>query len=164
MIRLIVAFTEDHIIAKNGELPVHLGADLQHFKETTKGRPVVMGRKTFDSIGRPLPDRRNIVLTRKSRPIDGAYVMNGIESVFSFFGSNFDVIGGAEVYQTFLELGVVDELIVTHIHTTVTEGVLTRFPIEAIECYEAAETLFTQDKDDNNDAAFTVVRYVRKSQ
>ncbi|ELJ1804462.1 dihydrofolate reductase [Vibrio parahaemolyticus] len=161
MIRLVVALTEDHVIAKNGELPFHLSDDLKHFKALTKGRTVVMGRKTYDSIGRPLPDRKNVIMMRYPHAIENAYVVDGTKQLFGFFGNDFDVIGGSEIYRLFLEMGVIDELIVTHIHDTVKEGVLTRMPVNFLDGFVKKETLFAQDKDENNDASFTVVRYVR---
>jgi dihydrofolate reductase len=112
----VVAMTPERIIGRDGTLPWHLPADLAFFKRTTSGHPIVMGRKTFESIGRPLPKRRNIVLTR-----DPAWTAEGVEVIHSsdelenlpdLIGRIF-IIGGSEIYAAFLPL--LDDLIVSHI-------------------------------------------------
>jgi dihydrofolate reductase len=112
----IVAMTADRVIGRGGSLPWHLPGDLAFFKRMTSGHPVVMGRKTFESIGRPLPKRRNIVLTR-----DPAWSAPGVEvihrpedlkSLPELKGSVF-IIGGAEVYSAFLQ--ETDDLLVSHV-------------------------------------------------
>lgn len=112
----IVAMTKDRIIGKDGSLPWHLPADLAFFKRTTSGHPIVMGRKTYESIGRPLPKRRNIVLTR-----DPDWLVENVEVIHdpaelgelaNLRGTVF-VIGGAEIYAAFLPK--LDELLVSHI-------------------------------------------------
>ena len=76
-ISLIVAVAENGVIGRNGELPWHIPADLKHFKSTTMGKPLIMGRKTFESIGKPLPGRTMIVITRRSDYApDGAIITN----------------------------------------------------------------------------------------
>lgn len=114
-LKAIVAMTEDRVIGRGGALPWHLPGDLAFFKRTTVGHPVVMGRKTFESIGRPLPKRRNIVLTR-----DGGWEAEGVEVIHSpgeLGGLGLDgpvyVIGGSEIYRAFLS--ELDELIVSHV-------------------------------------------------
>jgi dihydrofolate reductase len=116
---IIVATDANRGIGINNTLPWHLPEDLAHFKRTTTGHPIIMGRKTFDSIGRPLPNRRNIVITRNPE-----WSHAGIESVASvaaaaaLAGSNVDggeafIIGGAQIYEEALPLA--DRLIVTEI-------------------------------------------------
>ena len=100
----IVAMAGNRVIGRNGALPWHYPEDLQFFKRTTLGHPILMGRTTFESIGRPLPGRRNIVLSRTLAPRDGITVIRdvaelpavcaGAETVF--------VIGGAQVYAELL--------------------------------------------------------------
>ncbi len=161
MIRLIAAITEDYVIGKNGDLPFYLADDLAHFKETTAGRVVVMGRKTYESIGRPLPGRRNVVLSRKAKPIEGVYVLTSIEQVISFFGNDFDVIGGAEIYAEFLKADLVDVAIITHVEATVEEGVLTKFPKELMKGFTSPNPVLVHEKDDNNDAGFVIRHYTK---
>lgn len=112
----IVAMTSDRVIGRDGTLPWHLPEDLAFFKRTTSGHPIVMGRTTYESIGRPLPKRRNIVLTR-----DPKWSAQGVETINSpdaLSGLDLDgkvfIIGGAEVYRAFLPK--LDELLVSHIH------------------------------------------------
>lgn len=93
------------MIGKNNQLPWHLPADLKHFKSITMGKPIVMGRKTYESIGKPLPGRRNIVISRQEDlHIEGCEVFASIEAVLTALASTPEimVIGGANLYQQFL--------------------------------------------------------------
>jgi len=98
----IVAMAENRVIGKNNQLPWHLPADLQHFKTLTTGHPIIMGRKTHESIGKPLPHRTNIIITR-----DPTYRANGCLIATSFEAAlqhatatdEIFVIGGAEIYR-----------------------------------------------------------------
>lgn len=107
-IALIAAMARDRVIGKNGDMPWHLPAELQHFKRVTMGKPVVMGRTTFESIGRPLPGRTNIVLTRScQQPYtddQGVIWVSDTEQAVSAAGEAEElmVIGGGQVYQEFL--------------------------------------------------------------
>jgi len=109
-IALIAAIAEDGTIGNAGKIPWHISDDLKRFKRLTLGHPVIMGRKTFESIGKSLPGRRNIILTHRPGPdhfasLDAALKSCGDEIVF--------VIGGAEVYRT--ALPVADTLLLTHV-------------------------------------------------
>ncbi|AKZ64762.1 diacylglycerol kinase [Herbaspirillum hiltneri N3] len=112
---VIVATDSQNGIGINNTLPWHLPEDLAHFKRTTSGHPIIMGRKTFDSIGRPLPNRRNIVITRNR---DWSHA--GVETVSSLqeaavlvAGADAFIIGGAQIYAESLPLAT--RLIVTEI-------------------------------------------------
>ena len=104
-ISLVVAASTNNVIGSDGGLPWHLPDDLRHFKRLTTGKPVVMGRRTFESIGRPLPDRRNIVMTR-----DPGYTARGCDVVSSVRealdlvedADEAMIIGGGQVYRDFL--------------------------------------------------------------
>lgn len=112
----IVAMTPDRIIGNAGKLPWHLPADLDFFKRTTTGHPIVMGRKTYESIGRPLPKRRNIVLSRDPEwSAKGVDVIHGPANLINLSGIHGEVfiIGGAEIYAAFMP--VLDEILVSHI-------------------------------------------------
>lgn len=129
MIRLtaIVAMTAGRVIGRGGDLPWHLPGDLAFFKRTTSGHPIVMGRKTYDSIGRPLPKRRNIVLTRdREWSVDGVEVIHSPEDLAKLDGidGRVFVIGGSEIYAAFLPH--LDEILVSHVRGDY-EGD-TRFP------------------------------------
>ena len=123
----IVAMTASRVIGRAGTLPWHLPEDLAFFKRTTTGHPVVMGRKTYESIGRPLPRRRNIVLTRDpSWSAPGVEVIHHpaeLKSLPGLDGRVF-IIGGSEIYAAFLP--ETDELWVSHVSAS-HEGD-TRFP------------------------------------
>ncbi len=99
----VAAMTQNRVIGKDGSMPWHLPADLQFFKKLTSGHPILMGRKTWDSLGRPLPNRRNLVLSRQSTPLVGAEVITDL-SQLSTLGLTGDVyvIGGAEIYRLLL--------------------------------------------------------------
>ncbi|MGB2403338.1 MAG: dihydrofolate reductase [Akkermansiaceae bacterium] len=113
----IVAMTADRVIGKDGGLPWHLPEDLKLFKRHTTGHPIVMGRKTWDSIGRPLPNRQSIVLTRDTHwSAPGAEVINSPDELktIQLIDPQVYIIGGAQVYDVFLP--ITDELLVSHIY------------------------------------------------
>ncbi len=148
----IVAMTPDRVIGRNGGLPWHLPEDLAFFKRTTTGHPIVMGRKTYESIGRPLPKRRNIVLTRDPDwSAEGVEVIHrpaDLQTLEGIDGRVF-VIGGSEIYAAFLPH--LDELLVSHVKHAY-EGD-TRFP--------AFEDRFPKDELLETHADFEVRRWTR---
>lgn len=107
-ISLIVAAAQNGAIGRDGRMPWHLPNDLRHFKNLTWGMPIIMGRKTFESLGKPLPGRLNIVITRQSgfQPL-GVVVVSDPEQALSVAAAQevheVMVIGGGEVYKLFLE-------------------------------------------------------------
>jgi dihydrofolate reductase len=115
---IVVAIDANRGIGINNKLPWHLKEDLQHFKRTTTGHPIIMGRKTFDSIGRPLPNRRNIVVTRNPNwQHDGVDAVTSIEDALDLAGEGEAfLIGGAQIFSDALPL--TDKLIVTEIEKT----------------------------------------------
>lgn len=133
ILSMIVATADNNIIGKDNDMPWHLPADLAYFKQVTLGKPIIMGRKTYESIGRPLPGRRNIVISR-----DESYQAAGIDTVTSVEqalalvdGSCGDeavaeimVIGGGAIYQHCLPKA--DRLYVTHIDAAIDGD--TQFP------------------------------------
>ena len=112
---IIVATDKQNGIGIDNKLPWHLPEDLAHFKRTTSGHPIIMGRKTFDSIGRPLPKRENIVISRNTDwSHHGVIALSSIENAINHIGNNEAfVIGGAQIYQQALHLA--HKLIVTEI-------------------------------------------------
>ncbi|WCL53566.1 dihydrofolate reductase [Gimibacter soli] len=102
-LEIVVAMAANRIIGRDNGLPWHLPADLKHFKAVTMGKPVVMGRKTFESIGRPLPGRRNIVVTRNADwRAEGVDATTSLEAGIALAGEASDtvmVIGGADIYR-----------------------------------------------------------------
>ncbi len=126
MLSLIVAMSTNRTIGINNSLPWHLPNDLKYFKQATMGKPIVMGRKTFESIGKPLPGRRNIVITRDANyQADGIDVVSSLEQAISL-GEDIClvdgqeevmVIGGAQIYE--LALPKADRLYITHVDAEV---------------------------------------------
>jgi dihydrofolate reductase len=150
----VVAMTGARIIGKDGSLPWHLPADLAFFKRTTRGHAIVMGRKTFESIGRPLPQRRNIVLTRDPHwRADGVEVVHSLTELQQLgFGADETVflIGGAQLYQALL--AGLDEILVSHVHAA--------YPGDTV--FPAFEHLFGDGEVIEAHADFEVRRYLRR--
>jgi len=104
-INFIVAVANDNAIGKDNKLAWHLPADLKFFKETTMGCPIIMGRKTYESIGRPLPGRRNVVVTRNSNyQVEGIEVVGSVEKAMEAVKNETKifVIGGSEIFSQML--------------------------------------------------------------
>lgn len=105
IISMIAAMANNRVIGLDNKMPWHLPADLQHFKKVTTGKPVIMGRKTFESIGRPLPGRRNIIITRNSDySATGIEVVTTPEAALKLVcdAQEVMIIGGGNIYQQFL--------------------------------------------------------------
>ncbi|MFT4414118.1 dihydrofolate reductase [Fredinandcohnia humi] len=117
MISLLFAMDKNHLIGKDGDLPWRLPADLAYFKRVTMGHPVIMGRKTYVSIGRPLPGRENIIVTRDlNYEADGCKVIHSIEEIVKLNNERNEelfVIGGAEIFKEILPF--TDRLYITEI-------------------------------------------------
>nr|AGS54299.1 dihydrofolate reductase [uncultured bacterium contig00106] len=114
---MIAAVAENGVIGKDNKLPWHLPEDLRLFKKTTMGHPIIMGRKNFESIGRPLPGRTNIVLTRNPNfAADGIVKAASLKEAFEIAGNSEEcfVIGGAEVYKEALPF--CQKLYITRVH------------------------------------------------
>lgn len=120
MISLMLAMDENRVIGKDNQLPWHLPADLQYFKKVTMGHPIVMGRKTYESIGRLLPGRENIIITRNtSYQVKGAVMMHNVADIKEYADNcekEVFVIGGSEIFSEILP--ETDKLYITHIHHT----------------------------------------------
>jgi len=103
---LVAAMGRNRVIGLDGGMPWHLPADLKHFKRVTLGHPVIMGRKTFESIGRPLPGRRNVIVSRSlANPPDGCLLARSLdEALADCSGARAMVIGGGELYRAALPL------------------------------------------------------------
>jgi dihydrofolate reductase len=112
MIKLIVAISKNRVIGDSNKLIWHLPADLKRFKEITGGHSIVMGRKTYESIGRPLPNRRNIIITRdQNYDIEGCEVVNSIDEALLLTASDCFIIGGGEIYKQ--TLNIADQIYMT---------------------------------------------------
>lgn len=114
---LIVAMTKNRVIGKDNQMPWHLPADLAWFRQNTTGKPVIMGRKTFESIGRPLPKRTNIVLSRQPFEYDGVIWKDSLESAVDFVCDSEEImlIGGGQLFNEYVSKA--DRLYLTEIQT-----------------------------------------------
>ena len=168
MLSLIVAVAQNNAIGRNNELLWHISEDLKYFKSTTTGHPVIMGRKTYESIGRPLPGRRNIVLTRgemeippvKNPQTTSMEVVHSLEQVYEIASGEgeFFVMGGGMLYnETF---GMADYLYLTKIYA-VAEDADTFFPeVRESEWDVVRESELLHDEE--NDIEFKFIVYKRK--
>ena len=151
---IIAAHDLNHGIGYHNQLPWRLPADLAFFKASTYGKPILMGRKTFESIGRPLPGRQNMVLTRQALTIAGVEIVTDMKQLHQ---REVMIIGGASIYQQFLPL--VDEMLITEVQATT--QVDSYFPAYDKALFE--ETVINQQPaDDNNQYAMIFKRYIRK--
>lgn len=122
MFSIIVAMDLARGIGKDNDIPWNIPSDMKHFKETTEWHNVIMGRKNYESIPerfRPLKNRTNIVLSRTWSAIQGCSVYDSFDSIItdSLETKSF-IIGGGQIYKQAMELGIVDEMIITHVHKT----------------------------------------------
>lgn len=158
-ITLVVAAADNGVIGRDDKMPWHLPADLSHFKLLTWGKPILMGRKTFESIGKPLPGRTNIVVTRDAawaRP--GVVVAHTLDAAFAAAGAAAEVmvIGGAQVYAECLPLASRVEL--TRVHGDIAGD--THFPpLDPKQWREVARHEHAADA--RNEYALTFLSYER---
>jgi len=156
MIKIIVAMSNNRFIGNNNELIWKLSSDLKRFKELTTGHPVVMGRKTYESIGRPLPNRRNIIITRNLEyEVEGCETVSSLEEALLLTNNNCFIIGGGEIYKQSLE--VADKIYLTLVHKDF-EGD-TSFP----ELGKEWATIDTKDfeADEKNEYNYSFIEYDR---
>ena len=115
-ISAVVAISENRAIGKDNKLIWYLPNDLKHFKTITSGHTVIMGRKTYESVGKPLPNRRNIIITRQQISIEGCEVANSIKAALELCRTEREVfiVGGAEIYKQSLHL--TDRIYLTVVH------------------------------------------------
>jgi dihydrofolate reductase len=156
---VIVAMAANRVIGHENRLPWHLPADLQHFKQITMGKPILMGRKTYESIGRPLPGRTNIVITRdKNYVAEGCVVVHSMEEALKAAADSEEVmvIGGAEFYRQALPYAVT-------LYLTIVEGDFEGdafFPeLDDKQWHEVERTDY--QPDEKNPHAYSFVRLER---
>ena len=152
IISLIVAVSENQVIGKGGKLPWRLSADLKRFKEITTGHAIIMGRKTFESIGHPLPQRINIVLSKQKdfkpeKTIVHADLKDALNFVADHDIDEVFIIGGAKVFEETLEIA--DRIYLTKVHTKI-EGGDTFFPELDMSEWDIVDEE-SVPKDDKND-------------
>jgi len=117
MISIIVAVAENNVIGKDNKLIWHLPKDLKHFKETTTGHFIIMGRKTFESNGRPLPNRTNVIITKdKNYQAEGCVILHSLQDAINIAKNDSEVfiIGGGEIYKQ--AMPIADRIYLTKVH------------------------------------------------
>ena len=168
---IIAAVADNGAIGRENALLWHISGDMKYFRQVTTGSPVIMGRKTFESIGRPLPKRRNIVISRSAGSIDGVEVARSLEEAFALAGGRRNsqtltagpekcfVIGGGEVYRQ--AMGMADGLFVTEVHCEVADAD-TFFPEISPEAWKEVSRS-ERMKDEESGLEYEFVVYERCS-
>ena len=157
-ISMIAAMAENHVIGSDNKLPWYIPEDLQHFKQKTIHKSILMGRKTYESLGKPLPSRHNIILTNNKKfhaPCDIAYDMEQAKHLATSKGSSeLVIIGGAQIYQ--LTIDLVSSLYLTYVHQEVTGDAY--FPKVALDDWQ----LISQQKfTSRTDIDYSILTYQR---
>lgn len=159
IISLIAAMDRNRLIGRDNGLPWHLPDDFKHFKAVTLGKPVIMGRKTFESIGKPLPGRKNIIVSRSGFQAEGIVVVNSLDQALAETADAKEVmvIGGANLYEQMINRA--DRMYLTHVDGQF-EGdawfpafSLDEWEMVSSECFQA---------DERNNYSFTITEYERK--
>ncbi|MFD1166710.1 dihydrofolate reductase [Sphingobacterium daejeonense] len=160
-VTFIVAAAENNAIGKGNQMPWHLPNDFKYFKAKTMDHSIIMGRKTFESIGKPLPGRRNIIISRQpTLNIEDVDVANSLQDVINYCRDEREIfiIGGAEIFNQAMSMA--DEILLTRVHTNI-EGADAFFP----ELPESDWELISQEKhnkDDKHQYDYTFEVYKRK--
>ncbi len=159
IVSLVAALDENRLIGSDNGMPWYLPADFRHFKKITMGKPVIMGRKTFESIGKPLPGRQNIVISRSGFVAEGVSSVDSIDAALKLV-ANIDevmIIGGANIYQQMI--GLADRLYLTHVNA-VCEGDAW-FPDLVLSEWDVTNETKVES-DEKNNFSFRIVSYERK--
>ena len=159
ILSLIVAASNNNVIGKDNKLPWHLPDDLKRFKALTRGHPIIMGRKTFESIGRALPDRLNIVVsqTLEVAPV-GTQLANSLSAALELAKGSDEafIIGGSQLFQ--MSAPLADRLYLTRVHATI-EGDVSLPPIDFSEWKEISKEEHPNNSE--HEYAFTYINYER---
>ncbi len=160
MITIIAAIANNNALGKDNDLIWHLPADLIRFRKTTTGHHIIMGRNTYESIGKPLPNRTTVIITRnKNYKAEGCIVVNSIKEALNIAKNDESpfIIGGAQIYKEAIEL--VDKLDITEVHHKFDADVF--FPeIDKEKWLETSRQRFS--KDEKNIYEYSFVQYVKK--
>lgn len=161
---IIAAVSENMAIGRDGDVPWHIAEDLKFFKRTTLGCPVIMGRKTWLSLPRrPLPGRRNIVLTRSGNPVEGAETVSSLKEAYVALKDceKCFILGGGSVYKAAIDDA--DTLYLTHVHATVDDAD-TFFPEPDMTRWEVVErSEMQQDPETGYDFEFVTYRRIAEN-
>jgi len=157
MINIIVAYDENLGIGKDNKLCWRQSTDILRFKKMTTNKTVVMGRKTYDSIGRLLPNRRNIILSRNNNlDIEGAEIFNNIDDIIKLDTDIF-IIGGGDIYSIFMDIA--DNLYITEISVNINADAF--FPKINLSNWELINTQY-HIRDDKNQYDYKFIEYKKK--
>jgi dihydrofolate reductase len=162
VVSLIVAMSSNGIIGRDGDLPWHLPADLRHFKKTTMGHHLIIGRATWDEVGKPLPGRTMVVVTRNREfSAEGVLIAHSVDEALALVGNDEEPFlgGGAEIYRQALEAGIPDRLYITRVHAHV-EGD-TIFPPIDLDGWLLADRV-DHPADEKNEYPYTFECYDRR--
>ena len=156
---LIAAVSKDKVIGKQGGIPWKIKEDLSFFKEKTLNSPIIMGRATYNSIGRPLPNRLNIVMTRSAKNTEGVTEVTSVEKAIEAASENKDsskvyIIGGENIYKEFLPIA--HRMIITEVDLYIKDGD-TFFPEWNISEWKEQ----SRDQREENGTRFSFVEYTR---
>jgi dihydrofolate reductase len=160
MIIMIAAVAENNALGKNNNLLWHLPQDFKRFKEITSGHHIIMGRKTFESFPKPLPNRTHIVISRqKNLHLEGCIIVESLEKAIAVCPKNEDlyIIGGGEIYSQ--SIPIADELDITRVHHSFEADVY--FPKIDPEIWELTSEIFNP-KDEKHLFDYTFQKYTRK--
>lgn len=160
-VTLIVAAAENNAIGKGNQMPWHLPNDFKFFKKETMDHSIVMGRKTFESIGKPLPGRRNIVVSRSATFIhEDVDVANSLHEVMTYCRDENEIfiIGGAQIYKQALPMA--EKVLLTRVHTTIQDADAF-FPELPAQDWEL-QSSEAHEKDEKHQFAYTFETYTRK--
>lgn len=157
-ISLIAAVDENYGLGLNNQLLCHLPADLKHFKQITLGKPVIMGRKTFLSIGKPLPNRQNIVLTRQLTDIANVEIAHSLQEALTLANNSAEImiIGGEQIFRESLEIA--NHIYITVIHHQFMADVY--FPELSTSIWHCTDSVF-RPRDESNVYDMTFYQYQR---
>ncbi|ROI06144.1 dihydrofolate reductase [Kaistella haifensis] len=163
MTTIVVAMGLSNEIGADNQLLWHLPKDLKHFKEITTGHPIIMGRKTYESIGKPLPNRTNIVVSRKKDWFqEGILIVGSIKEAIKFakkMDENIFIIGGGNIYEQTIDLA--DQLEITQVKANLKADVF--FPKINQEIWKKTQET-CHEKDEQNEYDFCFQTFVRKSE
>ncbi|MEM6632389.1 MAG: dihydrofolate reductase [Bacteroidota bacterium] len=157
----IYAASENGVIGKNNDLPWHLPEDFRHFKRHTQGKTIIMGRKTFDSLGKPLPNRRHIVITRNTKyAAEGIEVVHSLNAALALAKAEKEVfiIGGAVLFEEAFANNLIDKVYLTTVHAEVEGDVIFFLPNE--NNWKITE-VDARQADEKNEYAFTFKTLVK---
>ena len=152
----LVAVSNNNVIGKDNDLPWKLKRDLQHFKNYTTGKTIVMGRKTYESIGRPLPNRRNIIISSTIRSIDGAEVFSSLEAALEALKHEDEIIitGGSYLFNDTRD--IVNKLVITFVDTSIEDGDVFYSDIDYKKWNLVEESFFQKDSENEHDFSIKV--------